>query len=138
MFVLGFRQNAVTRYSYTSLPSMTGQTMIQDVLYIDRHPQPSTDARMWTLLSEQIKMGGITADFMLQEIPAGTKTGDVHMQLYDENTESVFYALGLATEGGAYVPGGEAMHRPWVHYNITELLQHPNAVPSRQRLRIRY
>jgi len=55
-------------------------------------------------------------------VPTPTNTGDVHMQLFDGNTDTVYYSIGLTDNDFAYVERGKAMYRPWVAFNITALL----------------
>jgi hypothetical protein len=124
MFVVAYKADSAQHYTDQTISQVTHAETIRNVIYIDRHPQPSSDTRMQTLLLEQQKKGGITTDFVLQSIPQGTGTGDVHMQLYDSNTDEVFYAIGL-TDKYQYVENGKAMFRPWIRFNVTELLSHP-------------
>ena len=68
------------RYDDASLPSRTNQTALASIAYIDKHPQPSPDAVLETLLRDGY--GSWNASALAAKVPAATASGDVHVAAY--------------------------------------------------------
>lgn len=49
MDIVGYLEASATPYTDVTMPSNTGQQYIENVVYVDKHPQPSHDGTTGTL-----------------------------------------------------------------------------------------
>ena len=96
------------RLSTTTLLSLTGQTPIDSVAYIDKHPQPSRDPDH--TLPKVLQDGNLSAAWVASNVPRLTTSGDVHIAVYDlaPDTAAAYLAIGTTAANGSFVRAYEA------------------------------
>lgn len=125
--VIGYRQENATTYNDVTMPQKTEQPYIKDVIYVDKHPQPSTGD---FTLSEALNdfYGDITSE-TTKSIVQYHRTGDVHYATYDFFAKEMTLAIGRVNENFAYCPDEacpdssvwKAYNRPAVKFNLEDL-----------------
>ena len=108
----GYREKDAISYNDKTMPSMTGQPYIENVCYVDKHPQPSTDETLPTVLSDFY--GRISLD-ATKTIIQTHMTGDVHAAAYDFSKDQLSLTIGKIDDRGYYGDNNEGMayNRPW-------------------------
>jgi hypothetical protein len=121
--VVAYRQPDAVAYDDQSLPAVTKQPALQGVAYVDRHPQPSADTTMSTLLAQM--HGQMTGLAIAERVPRAIQSGDVHLAVYDFHLQKSWVATGVTNDVGAYEPGGMAFERPLVEFSWNDLFDEP-------------
>lgn len=120
----GYRQKDAVVYDDKSMPSVTGQPFIDSVVYVDKHPQPSSEGPNGTLPSAlQYFYGQISIETTKQIVQAH-ETGDVHIAAYDFSKKQLGVAIGKINAEGEYGPDGkewQAFNRPWTLFNLDDM-----------------
>jgi hypothetical protein len=101
---------------------------IEDVVFVDKHPQPSTDPSLPQVL------GDFHGDLTLENARVVTQyhmTGDVHIAVYDYQDRQMLLSIGRVNSKGEYSPeSGEgsdddkfwmAYNRPYVQFSLDDL-----------------
>ena len=107
---------------------MTGQPYLESVVYVDKHPQPSSEGPNGTLPTAlQYFYGKISLDTTKQIVQAHG-TGDVHVAAYDFSNKKLGVAIGKIDSEGNYGPNGEwqAFNRPWTIFSLEGLFSGSN------------
>jgi hypothetical protein len=118
--LVGYKQDSVTVYDDETIGKETGQEYIEDVCYVDKHPQPSKAND----LTEIIKSKHGEIDFeAVQDIVLGHDTGDLHWAAYDFGKKEMVLAIGRTNEEGEYGVDGEwnACRRPAIKFKLEDL-----------------
>jgi len=118
--LVGYKQDSSIVYSDETIGTETGQEYIEDVCYVDKHPQPSHAND----LPELIKNAHGSMDFTaIQDIVQGHDTGDLHYASYDFGSHEMILAIGRTNEKGEYGVDGEwnACNRPAVKFDLEGL-----------------
>lgn len=119
-----YRQEDAVVYNDKTMPSVTGQPYMESVVYVDKHPQPSSEGPNGTLPSAlQHFYGKISIDTTKQIVQAH-ETGDVHIAAYDFSVKQLGVAIGKINAKGEYGPDGkewQAFNRPWTIFNLNDL-----------------
>lgn len=117
---LGYKEKSLAVYDDANMSSVTNAAdppagasgkggnaaPIKDIVYIDRHPQPSTDPTLHKLL--QGYHGKLTAEMIAQNVPRLTHSGDVHTMTVDFEKKDVLIQIGSIGPGDeGYGPGDE-------------------------------
>jgi len=122
MIVMEYTRASVPAYNDSTVPTLTGQPTISDVVYVDKHPQPSTsDLAMPTELQKLRKTPGSISAAAVAGIGDETHSGDVHIAVYDFNPAKpqVLFAIGSVDANGTYTgPGGRyAWAAPFLRFD---------------------
>jgi len=130
--VVEYEEASAVGYNATTLPSRTGQPAVADVVYVDKHAQPSPDTIMPDAVKSLAAAGNVTAETVaaLGEV---TQSGDVHIAIYDFRPSrgcgrrlfTVYFALGSTDSNGTYSgPGGrKAWAAPYVRFEAGALFE---------------
>lgn len=131
MDIIGYQQASAIVYDDTTMPSMTGQPYMKDLVYVDKHTQPDSD-----YLNDQHALPPALKDFYgkineeaVRTIVRHHETGDVHIAMYDFGADSSMYvSIGRINQDGKYGPVGgsnmdvwKACNRPYLKFNLEEL-----------------
>jgi hypothetical protein len=124
--IVGYREADFHAYTPETMPAVTGGPMIDSVVYVDRHPQPSTDGSLPLLLQEYY--GELNMD-NTRDIVVTHGTGDMHIAVYDfgdpndkANTAKFWWSIGRIDEDSKYVVDEwMARSRPFLEYNMADL-----------------
>jgi hypothetical protein len=96
----------------------------EDLVYVDKHPQPSADA---TSLPDLLAAAyGALNVVTTVAVAAGHETGDLHIAIYDYNLENpkLWLSVGRIDASGSFGPDGKAWKacfRPYLAYAINDL-----------------
>ena len=122
--LVGYQMESAIAYNDVTMPSMTGQPYMENICYVDKHPQPSWDNPNGTLPTAlQAFYGSIDTESMKQ-ILAFHETGDVHIALYDFVTKKMLVAIGKTNADGEFGSDNnewKAFNRPYVNFNLKDL-----------------
>jgi hypothetical protein len=112
------------------MPTLTSQPYLENVVYADKHAQPSnydpsqTNA-LYTPLNDFY--GEITLD-TARTVIQYHQSGDVHIAQYDFGSSEVQVAIGRINHKGEYGPEGgddmsvwKAYNRPFVRFSLDDL-----------------
>lgn len=100
--------------------------VLDSVVYVDKHPQPSTDAKLPTALTDfygQLDMSGSRSVVQYHQ------TGDQHIAMYDYGSHEMLLSVGRINEDGDYGPVGgdlsswKAYNRPYLKFDLEALWQ---------------
>ena len=131
---LEYMRASAIAYNASTLPALTGQTPFEDVAFIDKHPQPSTDTAMRRAVAPMLP-GKVTAETIAQNVPRYTQSGDVHIAVYDwDRTDpTLLVALGSTSANGTYVGTGgrSAWAAPFVRFPMKALWAQVPAPPKK-------
>jgi len=83
----------------SSMPGRTNQTAYKDLVYVDKHPQPSHDQDTMPSLMDRL-YGNITADNVAQFVPRGMQSGDVHTMVLDFAQKRALVSVGVMDASG--------------------------------------
>jgi hypothetical protein len=131
MDIVGYRMTDFHAYTPETMPAVTGQPAFVDLVYVDKHPQPSTadpadPNGMPALLAQYYgEIDGLAA----MDIVAGHDTGDLHVTVYDFGdagdkaaTNKLWFSLGVVDANFQFALNEwKACHRPFVEYNLANL-----------------
>jgi hypothetical protein len=121
MDIVGYRAADFHAYTPETMPDVTSQPYIQDLVYVDKHPQPSTDTTLPNLLLNY--NGNMTME-NTKTIVATHETGDLHIAVYDYGTATMWFSVGRINAIGDFGPDGKiwkACYRPYLQYNLADL-----------------
>eukprot|EP01039_Chlorochromonas_danica_P001553 gene1553-1691_t len=122
--LFGYKQDSVGIYDDVTMPSMTGQPYIENIAYVDKHPQPSHATDLPVALNDF--HGNITCE-NTKVITKYHNTGDLHIASYDYTDKLLYLSIGKINHKGEYGPiGGDldswkAYNRPWLKFNLKDL-----------------
>jgi hypothetical protein len=75
-------------------PTPSEHPLLEDVVYVDKHTQPSTDPCLGSLLQEYY--GNINAQALIN-VTAQLQTGDMHAAVYDYGSDNIYIAVASQT-----------------------------------------
>ncbi|ETO07149.1 acid ceramidase-like protein, partial [Reticulomyxa filosa] len=78
--IVEYSYKSLTPYNSTSYPTRKAHPYIKDLIYVDKHVQPSSDQCLGNVLNEGL--GNIDAKYLLQQAAARLQTGDMHVDLF--------------------------------------------------------
>jgi len=117
MDVIQYSYENLTAYDSTSFPTYSAHPYIEDVIYVDKHVQPSSDPCLGNILNEG--WGSIDAKYLFQQAAARLETGDMHVAVYDYLNNFMY-----VSNAQVYVPGQPqlmAYQRPYVRFNMSSI-----------------
>jgi hypothetical protein len=115
--IVGYKQDSSVAYTDVTMPSMTGQPYLENIAYVDKHPQPSHDGPTGTLPTALTDFyGNITLETS-KTITQYHQTGDLHIASYDFTAKNMNLAVGRINHEGQYQPTGGSDDSVWKAYN---------------------
>jgi hypothetical protein len=132
---LGYREQALSVYDQHNMSLATNAPdakagsagkggnapPVEDIVYIDRHPQPSSDPTLGNLLKQY--HGKLSAELIAANIPRLTHSGDVHTMTIDFKKGNVLIQVGAVNATGDYGAGdaGYAAYQPIARFSRNDL-----------------
>ena len=129
-FIVGrYTRADIAAYDDKSVPSLTSQKAFKDIAYIDKWSQPSDSTNMPEVIDELSAYGNITAYSIAQYMPKHTRSGDVHIAVYQYKNETnlidrVLIATGITTADGEFDGEGarHAYDSPFLDFDAQWIL----------------
>mmetsp|Transcript_5090 Transcript_5090/g.6452 ORF Transcript_5090/g.6452 Transcript_5090/m.6452 type:complete len:480 (+) Transcript_5090:59-1498(+) len=121
MDIVGYRAKDFHAYTPETMPAVTTQPYMEDLVYVDKHPQPSTDTTLPTLLAKYY--GNMTMD-NTRDIVRTHETGDLHIAVYDYGNPTMWVSVGRINAAGDFGPDGhmwKACYRPYLQFDLAQL-----------------
>lgn len=126
--LVGYRQSDAVVYNDVTMPAQTGQPFIENVCYVDKHPQPSGDGATGSLPTAlQSFYGNITLD-TTKSIVLAHQTGDVQIAAYNFKSDEMVVSTGKTNKKGQFGPEDskdqsvwKAYNRPYVKFTLSDL-----------------
>lgn len=123
---LGYRKQDVQVFGPSNISLVTHMPIVDDAVYIDKHPQPSHDQTTMPGLLQQYH-GKLTADITASYIPRLMQSGDVHAAVYDFGGRRALFSTGKVDAAGDYLNStgtqeGMAYNQPFIDFSIDGLL----------------
>ena len=120
---LAYREADLKVYTPGNVTEITHMPVMEDLVYIDKHPQPSHDnVTMPALMARYY--GNITAVNTI-EATREMATGDLHITVYDFDAKKAYLALGTIDATCSYVT--KACDRPYLEFDFNDLFDEPLA-----------
>ncbi|ETO10631.1 acid ceramidase-like protein [Reticulomyxa filosa] len=117
MDIVEYSYESLTPYNSTSYPTYTAHPYIEDVIYVDKHVQPSSDPCLGNVLNEG--WGNIDAKYLFQQAAARLQTGDMHVAVYDYLNQFMYVSNAQIYVSGQ--PQLMAYERPYVRLNMSAI-----------------
>jgi hypothetical protein len=125
--IVGYRDADLHAYTPETMPAVTGMPEMSELVYVDKHPQPSAGSNLPDLLQEYYGSLNFTNT---RDINAQHETGDLHIAVYDFGSDSVaptmMLSVGRIDEKGNYGEDNtmwKACFRPYLQYTLSDLWQ---------------
>lgn len=120
MKIMAYQQDSDVFYDDASMSNVTGQPYMESLVYVDKHPQPSTDETLPTLLTEAY---GAIDPLVTTSVAHGHATADLHAAIYDHAQQKMLVAIGRVDAQGKYGTNGEwkAYARPYFSFDLADL-----------------
>lgn len=120
--LIGYEQSSATAYTDVTMPAETGQPFLENICYVDKHPQPSGDGPTGTLPTAlQTYYGQISLE-TTKAIVQAHQTGDVQIASYDFTSKKMIVAIGKVNRRGQYESNQDlAYNRPYVSFDLEDL-----------------
>lgn len=122
-----YKQAQNIPYNDDTVSSQTGQPPMKNLVYVDKHPQPSGDGPFGSLPTVlKAYYGNITLD-SAKIITQYHGSGDLHIAIYDYAKQIMDISVGRVNSDGNYGPEGvggsvwEAHNRPYIRFNLPDL-----------------
>jgi len=125
--LVGYMQSGSTTYTDVTAPSMTGQPYLENIAYVDKHPQPSGDGPTGSLPTALTDFYGNITQETTKVIVQHHQTGDLHIASYDFTADLLYVSIGRINHAGNYGPEGgdnslwKAYNRPYLKWSLTDL-----------------
>ncbi len=122
-----FVQSSADVYTDVTMPSVTGQPYLENLIYVDKHPQPSGDGPTGSLPTSLADFYGKMSLENARIIVQYHETGDAHIAFYDFGANKLMFSIGRINEDGNYGPTGgnmnswKAYNRPYLQYSLEDL-----------------
>jgi len=114
--VIEYSYDNVTIYNDQNYPEYPAHPRMANLLYVNKHVQPSNDPCLGDLLQEQY--GAIDPLYLIQHVTAVHQTGDTHAAVYDFANNWIYVVVASPFVNGSYVP---AYDRQWTKFDMTQL-----------------
>jgi len=125
--IMGYREKDLQTWGPQNISSITHFAPRDDLVYIDKHPQPSHDNITFPMLVEKF-YGNFTGKTIAQNLPRSMETGDLHITVYDYSMRKVWLSVGVINADGAYGDddkSGKACFQRFLEFNMDELWAEP-------------
>jgi len=114
--VVEYGYENVTIYNDINYPEYPGHPKMPNLIYVNKHVQPSSDPCLGNLLQEQY--GAIDSNYLMQHVAAEHETGDAHAAVYDFAQNLMYVVVASPYVNGTYTP---AYNRQWTKLDMTAL-----------------
>lgn len=127
MDIVGYQQASAVTYTDVTMPTVTEQPYLENLVYVDKHPQPSGDGVNGSLPTSLQDFYGQMSVENARVVVQYHETGDAHIAMYDFGTKRLIFSIGRINEDGNYGPvGGDlsswrAYNRPYLSYALEDL-----------------
>ena len=123
--ILQYSYEDANVYNSTSYPVyQPGHPYIKDVIYVNKHKQPSNDPCLAELLNSTTN---IDSQYLWKYAAAVSQTGDMHAAVYDYQNRFMYVAnAGIYNKTSKYAQ--PAYERPFIALNMTQLFDEPNDI----------
>lgn len=127
MDIVGYKQDSSIPYTDVTMPANTEMPYMENLVYVDKHPQPSHDGVNGTLPTA---LGDFYGDMSVENarvVVQYHETGDAHIAMYDYGANRLLFSIGRINEDGEYGPVGgdlkswKAYTRPYLSYDLDDL-----------------
>lgn len=124
MDIVGYKEDSAVVYDDKTISQVTEMTVMDSVVYVDKHPQPSTDSALPTALSDFY--GNLNMENS-RIVVQYHRTGDQHIAMYDFGASEMLLSVGRINEDGDYGPVGgdlaewKAYNRPYLKFDLNAL-----------------
>jgi len=125
--LVGYSQASSVVYTDVTAPTMTEQPYLENLAYVDKHPQPSHDGATGTLPTSLADFYGNITSETSKIIAQHHQTGDVHIATYDYSAKVMYVSVGKTNHAGDFGPVGgddsvwKAYNRPYLKFNLPDL-----------------
>jgi hypothetical protein len=106
----------VTIYNDVNYPVYPAHPKMPNLLYVNKHTQPSSDPCLGELLQQNY--GSIDSQYLIQNVAAEHQTGDTHAAVYDFAQNLMYVTVASPFVNGTYTP---AYDRQWVKLDMSNL-----------------
>eukprot|EP01100_Stratorugosa_tubuloviscum_P011155 TRINITY_DN492_c1_g1_i3.p1 TRINITY_DN492_c1_g1~~TRINITY_DN492_c1_g1_i3.p1 ORF type:complete len:429 (-),score=178.08 TRINITY_DN492_c1_g1_i3:40-1326(-) len=118
---LEYSYEQVAVWNDQNFPSYDVHPLMDGVVFLDKHVQPSEDPCLGSLIEQYY--GQLDAENIIRNIAPVHKTGDMHIALYDFGHNLVYVSnAGIKPENGS---AEEAYKRAYTQLNMTQLFAEP-------------
>lgn len=128
MDIVEYRANGTYVFSDTTMPAQTGQPYIKNIVYVDKHPQPSGDGPTGSLPTALAFFNGQITLQNTKAIVQAHQTGDVHFAVFDYAAQLLEVGIGRTNDDGEFGPNNstdlsqwKAYNRPTLTFSLTDL-----------------
>ena len=127
MDIVAYQQSSADVYTDVTMPSVTGQPYLENMIYVDKHPQPSGEGPSGTLPSSLADFYGVMTYETARSTLQYHATGDAHIAMYDFGANKLLFSIGRINADGEYGPEGgdmnswKAYNRPYLMYDLEDL-----------------
>jgi len=111
-----YSHDYVQIYNDINYPEYNGHPKLNNVVYINKHVQPSQDPCLGDLLKSQY--GSIDAEYFIRHVAPEHQTGDAHAAVYDFAKNLVYAVVASPYLNGTYTP---AYDRQWTKFDMAAL-----------------
>ena len=124
MDIVGYKEDSALVYDDQNITLITEMPIMDSVVYVDKHPQPSTDSKLPTALADYY--GQLNMDNS-RIVVQYHQTGDQHIAMYDFGANQMLLSVGRINEDGNYGPVGgdlsswKAYNRPYIKFDLSSL-----------------
>mmetsp|Transcript_57634 Transcript_57634/g.125365 ORF Transcript_57634/g.125365 Transcript_57634/m.125365 type:complete len:462 (+) Transcript_57634:20-1405(+) len=127
MDIVGYQQASSIPYTDVTMPSNTEMPYMENLVYVDKHPQPSHDGVNGTLPTA---LGDFYGDMSVENarvVVQYHETGDAHIAMYDYGASKLVFSIGRINENGDYGPvdgdlsAWKSYNRPYLSYDMNDL-----------------
>lgn len=125
--LVAYKEDSSIVYNDVTAPSMTGQPFIENVAYVDKHPQPSGEGPTGTLPTALSDFHGNITLENTKTILKYHQTGDLHIAAYNFGDKEMYVSIGRINSEGQYGPedgdkdSWKAYNRPYLKFNLEDL-----------------
>jgi hypothetical protein len=120
---VGYRAKDLQVFDAQNISQVTHQEVIENVVYIDKHPQPSHDNHTMPALMKQY-YGELDGPTCASYIPRKMQSGDLHIGIYDFGARKAWFATGAVNSEGRYGDDdttGRACNQPYLEFEMDDL-----------------
>jgi len=111
-----YSHDYVQIYDDITYPEYNGHPKMNNLIYINKHVQPSADPCLGDLL--KVQYGSIDSEYLIRHVVAEHQTGDTHAAVYDYANNFIYVVIAGPYVNGTYTP---AYDRQWTKFDMTQL-----------------
>lgn len=126
--LVAYSENSAIPYNDQTMTTMNCQPIIEQIAYVDKHPQPSGEGVNGTLPTALKFFHGQVDAFTTKQIIQAHETGDVHAASYDFGNKEMHLTIGRTNADGQFCDDAcaddsmwKAYNRPWTKFVLEDL-----------------